>query len=224
MSLTLTITGNDSNLQSEFNPPLILNNDYECGLVYFSTFNSIPNIDDTNNIFAYGKGKQIKIPCGTYDLQDLYDYLKSELADAQLEIKWNNNTLKCLLFCSETVNFDIKNSVASFLGFAKTPLKPNKWHESVNPINITPTPVIRIACDLVQGSYMNGLPTHIIHEFVLNIPPSHQLIEVPKNRIYFPITKKHISSLSIKILDLKGVPINFRQESIYLCLHLRKTK
>lgn len=224
MSITLTITGRKSVLQTEFNPPLILDDNYEGGLLYFSTFNTIPNIDISNNIFAYGKNKQIKIPHGTYDLTDLHDYLKTELKDVQLQIKSNNNTSKCLLFCTEPIHFEAKNSIASFLGFSHTVLEPNKWHESVYPVDIIPASVIRIECDLVQGSYTNGLPTHIIHEFVLNVPPSQQIIEVPKNIIYFPITKKHITSIIVKILDLKGAPINFKNENIYMSLHLRKTK
>lgn len=224
MSITLTITGHESVLQTEFNPPLILDDNYEGGLLYFSTFNTIPNINVNNNIFAYGKDKQIKIPYGTYDLIDLHEYLKSELKNVQLQIKSNNNTLKCLLFCTEPIHFEVKNSIASILGFPHKILESNKWHESVDPVNIIPTSMIRIECDLVQGSYTNGLPSHIIHEFVLNVPPSHQIIEVPKNIIYFPITKKHISSIIVKILDLKGVPINFKNENIYLSLHLRKSK
>lgn len=224
MSFTFTITGNESILQSEFIPPVLLDDSYECGLLYFSTFNSIPNIDENNNIFAYGKGKSIKIPNGTYDLIDLTEYLKNEIKDCQLEIKSNNNTLKCSLFCTEPIHFGIKKSIGPFLGFSEVTLEPNKWHESIYSVNIIPTSVIRIECDLVQGSYTDGVPTHIIHEFVLNVPPSHQVIEVPKNVIYFPITKKHISSIIVKILDLKGTPINFRKENIYLSIHLRKSK
>lgn len=224
MSITITITGNESILQSEFIPPLILDDNYDCGLLYFSSFNSIPNINNSNNVFAYGKQEEIKIPCGTYDLFDLKDYLKSKIKDCELKIEPNNNTFKCSLFCSEKINFDVKNSVGPLLGFPEMMLESNKWHESIYSVSIIPVSVLRIECDLVQGSYTNGLPTHIIHEFVLNVPPGSQLIEVPKNVIYFPIKKKIVSSITVKILDLEGKLINFQNENIHMCLHLQKSK
>lgn len=225
MSFTLTITGNNPILQSDFYPPLILNNnDYECGILYFSTFNSIPNINDKNNIFVYGAQKEIKVPCGTYDFQDLSEYLKNKVEKCDLQIKPNINTLSCSLFCTETIDFQVKNTIAPLFGFSSVKLEPNKWHESNKSVNILPVSVIRIECDLIQGSYTNGAPTHIIHEFVLNVPPGHQIIEVPKNIVYFPINKKVISTIKVRILDLCGNIVDFRNENIQLCLHLRKIK
>lgn len=224
MSLTLTITGNKSVLETEFNPPLTLDGENECGLLYFSTFNAISNINEGNNVFAYGKNKTIVIPCGTYDLFDIYKYLSNHIKDCHLKIEPNINTFKCNLYCTEPIDFKVKNSIGPLLGFSKVSLISNKWHESDKPVNILPLSVIRIECDLIQGSYTNGVPTHIIHEFVLNTPPGHQLIEIPRNVIYFPVKKSHISSISVKVLDLKGNLINFKEEDIHLSLHIRKTK
>lgn len=223
MSTTITITGNESVLRSDFIPPLILDDNYECGLLHFYTFNSIPNINENNNVFVYGN-KEIRIPYGTYDLFDLHDYLESKINDCTIIIRPNNNTFRCSLFCSEQINFGVNNSLGPLLGFSKTKLESNKWYESEFPVSIIPVSVIRIECDLVQNSYTDGLPTHIIHEFVPNVPPGHQLIEVPTNIIYFPIKQKLISSITVRILDLKGKLINFRNENIQLCLHLQKLK
>lgn len=223
MSITITITGNESVLKTEFNPPLILDTSYECGLLYFSTYNSIPNISEKNNTFSYGKDKKIKIPTGTYDLLDLRDYLENKLKDCKLQLKANNNTLKCSLFCSEPINFAASDSLGPLLGFSQTLLEPNKWHDADFPVSITPVSLIRIECDFIQGSFTNGLPSHIIHEFVLNATPADRIIETPNNVIYFPVRKRYISSVTIKILDLKGNLINFNNEKIYLCLHLRKS-
>lgn len=54
-SLTLSLSGNASVLESQFFPPIELDSNYEyvCGLVDFQTYNSIPNIDSTNNKFYY---------------------------------------------------------------------------------------------------------------------------------------------------------------------------
>lgn len=225
MSLTLTIVGNKSIIESNYAPPLILEDEYECGLIYFSAFNSIPNVGYSNNVFEYGDHKErINIPPGSYDLQDLYEYLKERVKNCELQIKSNINTMTCSLYCSETINFDLDNSIGPLLGFPREKLKANKWHESTVPVNILPISVIRIECNLVQGSYTNGSPTHIIYEFVPNVPASHRFIETPCNVIYFPVKQKVISSITIKILDLEGNLINFRGETIALCLHLKKSK
>lgn len=51
-SITLTFTGNSSQLQADYFPAIDLSDgNFECGLVDFQTFNSIPNIDETNNLF-----------------------------------------------------------------------------------------------------------------------------------------------------------------------------
>lgn len=224
MSLTLTMTGNEPILESHFQPPLSIEDNWECGLIFFSAINSISNVNTTNNIFAYGDdGETLKIPCGTYDLYDLLSFLETNVNNCEINIKPNTNTLKCSIYCTKTIHFEEKNSIAKLLGFNNKKLEANKWHESEIPVSILPVSVIRIECDVVQGSYVNGLPSHIIHEFVPNVPPGHRFIEVPNNIIYLPVIKKNISKITVKIVDSLGKCIDFRRENILLRLQLRKS-
>jgi len=59
--------------------------------------NSIPNIDEKNNLFHIG-GKVIRIPTGSYELNDITDLIYNKLKVYNLEntfkIKSNNNTLQ----------------------------------------------------------------------------------------------------------------------------------
>lgn len=222
MSLTLSITGNSSILSTYYPNTLQLNGEYECALLHFSTFNSIPNIDKSNNKYYYGSNDVIEIPEGTYELQDIYDYLKSEIKDASIKLQCNNNTLKTAIYCSKDVNFKKENSFSRLLGFDKQVLKANKWHVSQHPVNILPTTVVRIECDIVSGSYINGEPSHIIHEFALNVPPGYRIVEIPKNAIYFPINRNSISCIHIRLLDINNRLINLRGEEVQLYLHLRR--
>lgn len=223
MSITLTITGNKSILQTKFLPPLNIDDSYECGLLYVSVFNSVPNINDINNTFFYGDGGEcIKLPVGAYDIQHLCEHINNNTKDCKIEIDGNSNTLTCSLYCNKTVNFQNETGFGSLLGFPKVKLQPNKWHESVYPINILPLSLIRIECDLVHGSYTNGSPSHIIYEFVPNVPPGHRFVEKPRNIIYYPVMKNNISDITVKLIDLEGNIIDFREEEIVLCLHLRK--
>lgn len=223
MSITLSVSGNSSELNSYFYPPLSLDEKYECGLLYFSTFNAIPNITKNNNSLLCG-GDIVEIPSGMYALEDLNDYLRKNVKHCEIELSPNSNTLTCSMFSTKDINFDVENSIAPLLGFPKAILKANKRHTSLGSVRIHPVSLIRIECDFVQGSFTNGKPSHIIHEFVPNVPPGYQFIEVPKKVLYFPVKKRYISSIKIKIIDLEGNIIDFQKEKIHLSLHLRKSK
>lgn len=222
MSFTLSITGNESLLTTNYSPPLQLEGEYECALLYLSTFNSIPNIESKNNKFYYGDKDFCEIPEGTYELQDIKDYLKGKIKDTNFNLFCNNNTLKTYLFSSKDIHFEKKNGLGNLLGFGKKTLKANKLHESQYPVNILSTTVVRIECDIVSGSYINGVSSHIIHEFAPNVPPGYRLIEIPKNIIYFPVNQNNISSINIRILDINNHLINLRGEELQLYLHLKK--
>lgn len=222
MSLTLSITGNSSTLSTNYPTILSLEGQYECALLHFSTFNSIPNIEETNNKFYYGNDEVIEIPVGTYELQDIGDYLKSEIKDATLKVQCNNNTLKTAIHCTKDINFNKEGSFRSLLGFEEQTLAANKWHVSQHPVNILPTTVIRIECDIVSGSFINGEPSHILHEFSLNVPPGYRIVETPKNTIYFPINQDNISCIHIRILDNNNRLINLRGEEVQIYLHLKR--
>lgn len=222
MSFTLSITGDSSTLTTYYPNTLQLYGQYECALLHFSTFNSIPNIDKTNNKFYYGTNEVIEVPEGTYELEDINDYLKSEIKDASIKLQSNNNTLKTSIYCSKNIDLTKEDTFRNLLGFSKQILQANKWHMSPFPVNILPTTVIRIECDIVSGSYINGEPGHIIHEFTLSVPPGYRIIEIPKNAIYFPINQNSISCIHIRILDANNHLINLRGEQVHLYLHLKR--
>lgn len=222
MSFTLSITGSSSTLTTYHSPALQLDGEYECGLLYMSTFNSIPNIDERNNKFHYGNKEEIEIPEGSYELQDLVDYLKIHLQGCTLNLTCNNNTLKTSILCSKNVYFNKENSIGKLLGFENETVPANKLRDSPFPVSILSTTIVRVECDIVRGSFVNGKPSHIIHEFVPNVPPGYRIIEIPKNIIYFPVTRNSLSSLKIRVLDINDRLINLRGEEIQIYLHLRK--
>lgn len=220
MSYTFSFSGKESKLTSTFYPPLELKNNYQCGLILFSTFNSMPNIDDHNNLFYYGN-TNIVIPRGTYELEDLSDYLEKHIKNCSLNISCNNNTLKCTIFCTEKVDFSKPNTIGKLLGFDGKILQPNKSHESLYPVNILPSPTIKIECDIVNGSFSNGKPKHIIYEFAPNVPPGYKIIEKPNEILYFNLTHNSIETITVKILDSKDQLANFRGEDIVVLLHAK---
>lgn len=222
MSFTVSITGYSSSLLTYYSPALELDGEYECALLYFSTFNSIPNIDSRNNVFYYGDNEALEIPEGSYELQDIYDYLKNNVKSCTLKLSANNNTLKTKLYSSKDIHFEKDNSFGNLFGFGKELLKANNLHESRFPVSIIATTIMRIECDIISGSFVNGAPSHIIYEFVPNVPPGYRIIEIPKNLIYFPVNQNSISEINIRLLDAKNSSVNLRGEEIQLYLHIRK--
>lgn len=224
MSFTLTLSSNSSILHNDFFPPLELDKDYCCGLVDFQTYNSIPNIDEENNLLHIGE-YIIKVPEGSYEIKDIEEYCVKELkkkgASVSFSLKANNNTLQSQIKSSETIYFNKKNTIGSLLGFSERELAPNYRHASDTPIDINKINVIRIECNIVQGSYLNGIKTHTVHEFYPTVGPGYKIVEVPRNIIYLPLNTREISSITIKLVDQDNNIINFRRETITLRLHLQ---
>lgn len=226
MALTLTLSGNTSHLTADYFPPLDLDggNDYVCGLIDLQTYNSIPNVDEQNNLFHI-QDMEIEIPIGSYELDDLALFITGVLEElnstTSLEIKANTNTMQCEIQSSEEINFKKHRSIGKLLGYSKRVLKAGQMHFSDLPIDINRVNVIRVECNITIGSFINNKPVHTIHEFSPEVGPGYKIIEVPKNVIYLPVNVKQISSLSLKLVDQDGYLINFRGETITIRLHLK---
>jgi hypothetical protein len=102
--LFFVLTGRSSILSSDFNAS---NEKCTLGLTNFEVYNPIPNIQDGCNKFYFGY-KELKIPTGRYQLQDINKYLQNATGKlfpkSFLDIKANNNTLHCHIKATEDVD------------------------------------------------------------------------------------------------------------------------
>lgn len=242
-SLTLTLSGNSSQLKSDYFPPIELGDvgEYECGLIDFYTFNSIPNIDKATNLFHYHVGieldrkniyykpKYFEIPTGSYEIDDLIQVIRNLLQEnnkkipIDFKLKVKKTTLQCEIFCSQPIDFTQKNSIGSLLGFDGL-LDPNEWHTSNIPVNITGVNAVRIECNITGGAYINNRPANTIHEFYPTVSAGYKIVEVPRNVIYLPVIARTIHSLHINIVDQNNLPVNFRGEVITVRIHIKRKK
>lgn len=225
MSITLALSGHSSILTANYFPPIELTDDYECCLTDFHSYNSIPNVDYDNNLFHIGD-KVIEIPIGSYELQDIANYLitqyKVQDSKKSILIEANNNTLQIEITSShDTIFFDQKRSIGRLLGYDGGSLEAGIKHLSNQPVNILKVNAIQVQCNIIRGAYMNNSPAHILHEFALDVPPGYKLDVIPSNLIYLPVNVKEITYLEIWIVDQEGRLINFRGEEVTLRLHLR---
>lgn len=223
-SVTFTLSGFSSVLNVSFFPPIELDSrfEYECGLIDFQSFHSIPNIDESSNKINIGN-REIIIPTGTYEIDSINNYITIALGDNTVfKVIANKNTLHCELFSSLPVDFTDDKTIAPLLGFSKKKLVANKTHTSDNPINIFKVSVVRIECDIIEGAYFNHKKTHTIHEFFPRVAPGYKIVESPRNVIYFPLIKSTIDSVTLSILDQNNQPIDFRGENITARIHIKK--
>lgn len=226
MSRLLTLSGNKSTLSAYFFPPIELSpsTNYECGLVSLFTFNSIPNVDKNNNLLHVGEDV-IEIPEGSYEVDDITNYITKKLKDKgsknKVIINANTNTLKVEITATEALYFDNDRTIGKLLGFSKSVIPKNVTHISDLPVNINKVNSVRVECSIVTGSYINGRPGHTIHKFSPDVLPGFKINEVPQNIIYLPVNVNVISSIVVDLIDQDGNPVDFRAEEISLTLHLR---
>lgn len=233
-SVTVTLSGNSSTLEADFFPPITLNDkyQYECGLVDFQTFNCIPNVDETNNSIVFcvpdhssDVFTNILIPTGSYEIVDIFNFLKSQLDDRiKFELRINKNTLKCEIQCSVMIDFTQPNTIGGLLGFSACELSANKWHISDGRVEINRINTIRVECSIITSSYFNNESVHTLHEFFPNVEAGYKIVETPQNVIYLPITVATIHTISLRFIDQNSRLIDFRGENIVTRLHIRRVR
>lgn len=228
-STTVTFTGNSSELSATFYPTIELHDPYgySCGLLDFTTYHSMPNINETNNTLTYYKDvnsiEVIEIPVGSYEIEDVLKYLVEAMTKRghRMEMKLNKNTFKVSFKGSVTLNFTFPRSIGYVLGFYGECGQDKLW-ESSEPIRITDLNIIRIECNIVGGTYINGKTSHTIHQFTPNVAPGYKIVEVPRNIIYLPVVSNEISSIYLKFVNQDGNPIDFRGETVTCRLHIKQ--
>lgn len=229
-SVTITLSGNNSVLEADFFPPITLDSQfqYECGLIDFQTFNCIPNVDETNNIFVYNSESEsnvISLPIGSYEIEDIYQFIRSQLDDDVLfDILLNKNTLKCEIRSGVTIDFTQENSIGGLLGFSERMLEADKTHISDKPININRINTIRVECSIITGSFLNNDSVHTLHEFFPTVEAGYKISETPQNVIYLPVTVATLRNICVKFVDQNNHLINFRGENIVTLLHIRRVR
>jgi hypothetical protein len=122
----------------------------------------------------------IVLPIGCYEIEEMsqfihgkiYDdnenYLKSDISYTPTDFTMGPDVskMRCVINCNCQIDFSIKNSLASTLGF-----KNKIYGEGDNlsgfiserNININAVNSINVLCNIANGSFNNGLQSHSIY-------------------------------------------------------------
>lgn len=84
--------------------------------------------------------------------------------------------------------------------------------------------VLHIKCDVISGSYINGVRSHVIHQFAssTSVVKGQIFVEIPKHLNYFPLNIKNLSSIQISIVDNKGREIDIYGGDISCRINIKR--
>ena len=241
-SFQIIVSNNKSNFNTKISPAIELEKgkEYEIALVNLETYYPFPNIDETNNVFVYSHDQaqtwtKIKIPTGSYEIDDLNNTIRFEMEkaghydevnnDSYISISANSNTLKSILIIESgyQVDFYHQNSISKVLGFTGTKYEEG-FHESENVVDILRINSILVNIDIISGSYVNGTTKSTIYSFFPKVSPGYKIIESPVNLVYLPITLDTIDSLNVTITDQDDHLLNLRNEKLTIRFHIREAR
>ena len=239
-SFCILISERSTKILTKFNPLIELdrNKKYEMALVNLETYNSFPNIDETNNNLRYSPDggatwTVIRIPEGSYEIIDINEFIQRTMKEQGhydqegnaycLTLQPNTNTLKAVLELHPNYWVDLRpnNSIGSVLGFHKQIYKGG-YNESENIVQIVSVNSLRVTSDIIGSSYTNGTTENIIYSFFPNVGPGYKIIEVPHNLVFLPITLHTISAMETKLTDQTGKLINLRGEELSIRFVIRE--
>lgn len=85
--------------------------------------------------------------------------------------------------------------------------------------------VIRIDCDIISESYINGERKHVIHQFATTplVKGQTSFVEIPKHLNYFPIKTKSLQSIQISIFDHSGQLVDTKGADIICRINIKRT-
>lgn len=224
---TITLNGNSSELSCDIFPPLEVDKSTNISLLSLHTNNSIPNVEYGCDIIAFRKSNgqtvSVNIPTGAYELDGLESVIKKLLPSdvSSFRLEADNNTLKCTMTANLDIDFTVDNNISKLLGFQNKIYKGGITHESENLVKIIKVNCIKIECNLIHGSFCDGVSSQTIHEFFPTVSPGYKIVEVPRHLVFYSLNTTSISKIIIVLRDQDGNLINLRGEPITVRLQIK---
>ena len=227
-------SGKEARVETTFVPSLELDGSYEIALQSLETYFSFPNLDKSNNKIRISLNKgtsweDLVFSIGCYEHDDINKELQRMVVavkgkENDIILKANKNTFQTVMILAENVqvDFTIKNSIRTVLGFDSKIYK-NGRHSSEHKVDIMHVNSIFVHTDVIGSTYVNGSQTPVIYSFFPDTSPGGKIIVQPSVLIYLPISLSVISRLTSWLTDQDNRPLNLREEELTIKYHLRCT-
>ena len=230
-SYSILLTSNTAEFTTTLSSVIrIESENWGVGLVSLETYNSIPNITASNNVFRYSTDngltwKVILLAIGSYEITAINAEIQRQInlnGDSPIDITANVSTLGSAINIptNNRVDFTVDNSIGSTLGFNSCILSSG-YNISPRVVNILTVNSILVNCDIISGSYLNGHIFPTIYSFFPNVNPGYKIVERPINIQYLPITSNDIFSIRLWLTDQNGKKIDLRGETLTVRLELK---
>ena len=226
-----SITESSSVMRSKLKVPIKLNPDrhYKAGLRYFTVYNHVANIDETNNVFRYNNGngwKNITILPGAYEVNQIDAEIKRLINDKDALSIITRPEINRLGINILKERFQVdrhhEHSITNFLGFTSNSEPLSKgYHLAENPAVISTVHTLDLECNIIQGGIVRGEEKQIIYDIPsFTVPIGAKIIEQPQNINYFPLNTTLLDEITVRILDQDGNLINIPGERKFCSLKI----
>ena len=237
LGFDIILSGRDTSLSSSFSPAVPLKGNYGIALDHISTYNSITNIDESNNVFTYHDGTgfvDIKIGPGSYEIDEINAEI-TRLMEANedydsvndvpyVTIAANTSRLTSTIEIAPgyQVSVGASNTIGSILGFNQFVILNAGFHESPNPVNIIRVNSVLIHCDLVNSSYINGVKGNNIYSFPIQVSPGFRMTSHPSTLQYHKVVVDQLNTIKVWLTDESGQLLDLRNELVTIQLRLQE--
>ena len=196
------------------------------------TYNEIIDLLDLEYIPT--KRIRYSLNPGIYEVIDLNNTLNYILPDnVKVSVTIDDIRLKSNLKINQTLIFTNKSFFYTILGFIQShqgPLNDIEGfyqnvpgsYKSDRPINITGIDKIRLKCDCIQRSIVNGVREPILYSFALSSPPGHKIYKKPRVKLFKKINKSVLPHITFYLEDDDHKPVDFNKETINFTCQLIK--
>lgn len=206
--------------------------------------NSIRNIRAiwNNNVFQYSPDsgvtqKQIIIPDGYYQLKDIDAYIRARIAAngddlpgdiPPIRLLLDRSTIRVVITVAANYQVTwIAGGLCELLGFDPGVIDGTvtpAFSADHNPDINRGTNTLYILCDLVVGTYLNGVEDQVLYSCTLKGAPGAIIDVAPTTPEYCPIGRQGettIPSINIRIVDELSRPVDFDKFPVDLRLHFK---
>ncbi len=227
-SFLLTLSGRGSKIEKTFQPEIIGGTSYKMAFTSLDTYFAIPNIITSNNSLEISKGGgafvSIALAKGCYGMEDLNREVNRLLKCCGMvngvQFNADYSTFRCIMTIKEGFIVRFKDSsLRTVLGFEVKEYAAGRFI-SEHTVQIMYVNSILVHCDLVSGSYLNGVPSPIIHSFFPTVNPGEKIIERPVEFIYLPVNLDAIRHMTVWLTDQNLNLLDLGEEEVTVKFHL----